>query len=129
MDIYPTLTELAGIKPPAELEGRSLHPLLENPLAKWDGSAITQVLRPADDRLSEPVMGRSIRTQRWRYSDWGEGEHGVELYDHHADPMEFNNLAVNPDASTRAVMHDLRSELIKKASGKAPKTPFNPKRL
>ena len=72
MDIYPTLTELAGIKPPAELEGRSLHPLLENPLAKWDGSAITQVLRPADDRLSEPVMGRSIRTQRWRYSDWGE---------------------------------------------------------
>ncbi|MEL0117382.1 MAG: sulfatase [Opitutae bacterium] len=129
VDIYPTLTELAGIKPPAELEGRSLHPLLENPLAKWDGSAITQVLRPADDRLSEPVMGRSIRTQRWRYSDWGEGEHGVELYDHHADPMEFNNLAVNPDASTRAVMHNLRSQLIKKASGKAPETPFNPKRL
>ena len=36
--------------------------------------------------------------------------------------MEFNNLAVNPDASTRAVMHNLRSQLIKKASGKAPET-------
>ena len=129
VDIYPTLTELAGVKNPAGLEGRSLKPLLEDPLADWEGEAITQILRPADNRLEEPVMGRSIRTQRWRYSDWGEGKYGIELYDQYADPMEFNNLAINPDPRTSAVMRDLRAKLEKKASGKAPDTPFNPKRL
>ena len=129
LDVYPTLTGLAGISTPEAVEGRSLVPLLKNPLTKWDGHAITQVLRPADDRLAEPVMGRSIRTERWRYSDWGEGKHGIELYDHHADPMEFNNLALKPDKESKAVMKSLRKALVKKASGKAPKTPFNPKRL
>ena len=61
--------------------------------------------------------------------DRGEGEHGVELYDHHADPMEFDNLAIKPDKDAKAVMKRLRKLLVKKASGKAPQTPFNPKRL
>jgi uncharacterized sulfatase len=129
VDIYPTLTDLAGLKPPKTLEGRSLRPLLENPLLKWNGTAITQVLRPADKRLPKPVMGRSIRTARWRYTDWAEGRSGVELYDHAADPMEFNNLALKPDAEAKAVMKRLRMRLEKKASGKVPTTPFNPKRL
>ncbi|MDA9961964.1 sulfatase [Opitutales bacterium] len=129
VDIYPTLTDLAGLSTPKAVEGRSLQPLLQNPIAPWDGYAITQVLRPADDRLAEPVMGRSIRTERWRYSDWGEGKHGVELYDHHADPMEFDNLAIKPDKQSKAVMKSLRKLLVKKASGKTPTTPFNPKRL
>ena len=129
VDIYPTLTDLAGLKPPKALEGRSLRPLLENPLLKWNGTAITQVLRPADKRLPKPVMGRSIRNQRWRYTDWAEGKSGVELYDHASDPMEFNNLALKPDAEAKAVMKRLRTLLEKKASGKVPTTPFNPKRL
>ena len=129
VDIYPTLTDLAGLKNPKGLEGRSLKPLLQNPLAEWNGKAITQVLRPADNRLSKPVMGRSIRTARWRYSDWAEGKSGVELYDHASDPMEFNNLALKPDAEAKAVMQHLRKLLEKKASGKVPTTPFNPKRL
>ena len=129
VDIYPTLTDLAGLKPPKGLEGRSLKPLLDNPLAKWNGTAITQVLRPADKRLPQPVMGRSIRTARWRYTDWAEGKSGVELYDHATDPLEFNNLALQPDAQVKAVMQMLRKELEKKASGKVPTTPFNPKRL
>ena len=74
-------------------------------------------------------MGRSIRTDRWRYSDWDEGKSGVELYDHAADPMEFNNLALKPDPEAKAVMQQLRKLLEKKASGKVPTTPFNPKRL
>ncbi|MDE2681583.1 MAG: sulfatase [Verrucomicrobiota bacterium] len=129
VDIYPTLTDLAGLKPPKALEGRSLRPLLENPLLKWNGTAITQVLRPADKRLPKPVMGRSIRTERWRYTDWAEGKSGVELYDHAADPLEFNNLALKPDDETKTVMQILRKKLEKKASGKVPTTPFNPKRL
>ena len=129
VDIYPTLTELAGLPTPKEVEGRSLKRLLDNPLTQWNGTAITQVLRPADNRLKEPVMGRSIRTERWRYSDWGEGKYGEELYDHFADPMEFNNLTLNPTKENRRIIKSLKKELTEKASGKVPTTPFNPKRL
>jgi uncharacterized sulfatase len=129
VDIYPTLTEIAGVRNPKGLEGRSLVPLLQNPNAAWNGRAITQILRPADDRLSEPVMGRSIRTDRWRYTEWAEGDKGVELYDHWADPMEFDNLALKPSKEDEAVIKKLRPMLTKRASGKIPTTPFNQPRL
>jgi uncharacterized sulfatase len=129
IDIYPTLTHLAGIKTPKQIEGRSLVPLLEKPVSEWNSFAITQVLRPADNRLEAPVMGRSIRTERWRYSDWAEGKQGEELYDHLADPLEFNNLADNATKENLRIIKTLRIILEKKASGLIPKTPFNPKRL
>jgi uncharacterized sulfatase len=129
VDIYPTLTEAAGIDTPGDLDGKSLMPLLENPAAEWNGYAITQILRPADDRLEAPVMGCSIRNDRWRYTEWAEGQSGVELYDHWADPMEFNNLAINPTPQNQAVIERLRPILRAKASGKVPSSPFNPLRL
>ncbi len=129
VDIYPTLIDLAEISPQSKLAGRSLKPLLVDPLAVWNGFAVTQILRPADDRLSEPVMGCSIRTERYRYTEWGEAKHGVELYDHHTDPEEFNNLALHPDARAISVIKRLRPLLRERASGKIPRTPFNPKRL
>lgn len=129
VDIYPTLTEAAGIATPEGLDGRSLVPLLENPIAPWDSHAITQILRPADGRLESPVMGCSIRTERWRFTEWAEGSSGVELYDHWADPMEFQNLAIDPTPENQAVIDRLRPLLRAKASGKIPTTPFNPPRL
>lgn len=129
VDIYPTVMELAGLDPTHELAGQSLAPLLADPLADWDSHAITQILRPADDRLSTPVMGRSIRTERWRYTDWEEGVRGEELYDHYSDPMEFNNLAVDPDPEAQAVIARLRPLLAAKASGAIPTSPFNQPRL
>lgn len=129
VDIYPTLVDLAQIEPPAKLAGRSLRPLLHDPLATWNGLAVTQVLRPADDRLSQPVMGCSIRTYRYRYTEWAEGAAGVELYDHASDPGEFRNLANAPDDNARAVIEKLRPMLRARASGKTPTTPVNPARL
>jgi len=129
VDLYPTLTGLAGIQAPKGLAGRSLETLLQDPIAKWDGLAITQILRPADKRLANPVMGCSIRTERWRYTEWANGEAGKELYDHQADPMEFNNLAVDPDEQAVRVMQRLQPLLRKHASGNVPATPFNPARL
>ncbi|MCA9049761.1 MAG: sulfatase [Planctomycetaceae bacterium] len=129
VDIYPTIADAAGIVVPQDPDGRSLLPLLQDPLRTWDGTAVTQVLRPADDRLPELVMGCSIRDERWRYTEWAEGKHGTELYDHHSDPQEFRNLALQPDAATQQVIHRLQPLLHARASGKTPTVPVNPKRL
>ena len=91
---------------------------------------MTQILRPADDRLSEPVMGISIRTHQWRYTEWGEqGKYGIELYNYHSDPGEFENLAIQPTAELNTLMQKLRIDLHKKASATTPVTPFNLQRL
>lgn len=129
VDIYPTLTALAEVDSPGNLAGKDLSLLLNDPLAEWQGAAVTQVLRPEDERLDSMVMGCSIRTDRWRYTEWAEGREGIELYDHHADPNEFNNLAVTPDKSAAAVMDQLRPLLRSRASGKIPQVPVNQDRL
>jgi len=129
IDIYPTVVECLGLPVPQEIDGRSLMPLLEDPLREWDGMAVTQILRPADQRLDTQVMGCSIRTQRYRYTEWAEGTQGTELYDHHADPQEFHNLAVDPDQRSQAVISRLQLELRKRADGCIPSVPVNPPRL
>ena len=129
VDIYPTVTQLANVASPANLAGRDLSPLLRDPIADWNGLAVTQVLRPADNRLKTQVMGCSIRTDRWRFTEWADGDSGTELYDHHADPMEFDNLAITPDAQALRVMNRLRPLLRARSSGKIPTVPVNPKRL
>lgn len=93
LDVFPTLSELAGVSAPAGLEGRSLAPLLKDPKAAWDRPALTQVRRSAD---AGPFMGYSVRTERWRYTEWDEGKRGAELYDEIRDPDETRNLATDP---------------------------------
>lgn len=91
LDLYPTLADLCGLTPPENLEGASLRPLLKDPQdASWNKPAVTQVWH------SPKAWGYSIRTERWRYTDWLEGEAGRELYDHDADPDEVTNLAKDP---------------------------------
>ncbi|HSW47435.1 MAG TPA: sulfatase [Phycisphaerae bacterium] len=106
VDIYPTLAELCGLDAPKTLEGTSLKPLLEDPTAAWDKPAYTQVTRSANKKR---VFGRSIRTERWRYTEWDEGRQGAELYDHDQDPNEFNNLARKPEHA--AIVKELRRSL------------------
>jgi iduronate 2-sulfatase len=86
VDIYPTLAELTGLTPPPNLQGYSLSPLLLNPLAKWDHPAFTQVQRG-------DVPGHSVRTEKWRYTEWNYGKSGTELYDEINDRQELHNLA------------------------------------
>ena len=91
VDIYPTLAELCQLSgAPQNLAGRSLAPLLKNPRAPWAKPALTQVRRGGGDKT---FMGYTIRTERWRYTEWDEGQQGVELYDEIRDPKELHNLA------------------------------------
>ena len=89
LDIYPTLAELCGLTPPPNLAGRSLKPLLDDPKAPWDKPAFTQVWRNG-------FPGHSVRTERWRYTEWDDGRRGEELYDYDKDPLEEHNLAGDP---------------------------------
>ncbi len=93
VDVYPTLIELAGLSAPHKLAGTSLKPLLRNPNGKGREAAYTVVTRGK-------TMGRSVRTDRWRYTEWDGGERGVELYDHHNDTGEYHNLARDPKHAT-----------------------------
>ncbi len=90
LDMFPTLADVCGLKPPAGLEGKSLKPLLQKPDAKWDSPAYCQVVRLTDK--NRPT-GYNVRTERWSYTEWNKGKAGVELYDHVNDPNEFTNLA------------------------------------
>ncbi len=124
VDIYPTLADLCGLPIDEALSGRSLKPLLNAPEAAWDEAAITQVLRPGNGK---PVMGRSIRTANWRYTQWNAGADGSELYDHRVDPYEFTNLADRQEY--QPVIAELLEQLEMHATGLPPNVPFNPARL
>jgi uncharacterized sulfatase len=101
IDLFPTIAELCGLEPPAGLEGKSFRPLLEDSTRPGKGAAYTQVVRG-------PGMGRSVRSDRWRYTEWVDGKQGVELYDHNVDPLEYHNLARDPaHAATLATMKTL----------------------
>lgn len=128
LDLYPTLTELAGVAAPANLQGQSLVPILADPAAKGRGWALTQVVRGGGRPKAGASKGKggggkrffgySLRTERWRYTEWDEGAEGVELYDHESDPGELANLAAQ--AGHAATVAKLKEELRAAVKGSMP---------
>lgn len=124
IDIFPTILTLADIQPPIYcknydksvtcVDGKSLIPLMSS---KSDFSnsikfAISQYPRPSEypmknsdkPRLKDiKIMGYTIRTKRYRYTEWVEFNntmfsrdwnklYGIELYDHGLDEEESINV-------------------------------------
>jgi len=127
VDIYPTLVELASQSMPSqpsglEWQGQSLRPLLEDPEQPWKKGAFTQYARNITGTgIARPGngMGYSIRTKRFRYTEWWRTQttlvngdsldrdvklyntpEFVELYDMLNDPNETVNHADNPAYAT-----------------------------
>lgn len=104
IDLFPTLTDLTALPDAPGMEGASLVPLLEDPSASVKPAAFTQHPRPAypdrTPKMQPEVMGYSVRTANWRYTEWMNWETGAveasELYDHRKDEPELRNVAAAP---------------------------------
>ena len=92
VDIYPTLSELCSLPLPSHLEGTSFVPLLEKPDAPWKKAAFSQF-----PRKGGKIMGYTMKTNDFRYTEWREAGSGKvlakELYDHRKEHAENNNVA------------------------------------
>lgn len=83
IDLYPTLSDMAGLKVPEYVAGRSFKKVLNDPDKITRSSALSQI-----------SGGYTLRTPEYRYTRWGNG--GVdmtELYDRRMDPDEMKNIA------------------------------------
>ncbi len=110
VDLYPTLVELCGLPAVKGLEGQSLAPLLKDPQASWDNPAFSVSQRGKE-------LGRSVRTDRYRYTEWDQQGKQAELYDYETDPGEQRNLATDPKhAKTIELMRKLLQERGPKAA-------------
>ncbi|MDE0635195.1 MAG: sulfatase-like hydrolase/transferase [Candidatus Poribacteria bacterium] len=132
VDVFPTLCDACNISIPFELEGHSMLPVIKQPDLQWKSAAFSQLRRRLGQvyyrkeslkkmtgiELTEKdtVDGYSMRTNRYRYTEWGAyTEHGekfadlsVELYDYLTDPDETVNIANLPENA------ELVSQLSKK---------------
>jgi arylsulfatase A len=100
VDLLPTIAELCGVNEPETLplDGRSFVPLLTGQVDQWPDRMI--FARTAGWRsvlsYNEPVvrdlhtLGKTVRTQRWRAVDTGEG---WQLYDMANDPAQQRDVA------------------------------------
>ncbi len=132
VDLYPTLTELCGVAQPTGLQGQSLVPMLQDVRSTGRNWALTQVQRGDGGAAAKGRQtvsdnrwyGYSLRTPRWRYTEWDGGRKGRELYDHSNDPQELTNLAdKQPHAATVAELSALLQTAIAgslPADGKIP---------
>jgi len=110
VDIYPTLADLCSLPVSKDLHGKSFSPLLDQPDLSWEKAAFSQTPRPYQ-RPNE-AMGRSIRTDRYRFVEWTGTKISkplYELYDYKSDAPEKINLA--KQAEYRQVVDELKKSL------------------
>ncbi|MFO0905183.1 MAG: sulfatase-like hydrolase/transferase [Pirellulales bacterium] len=95
VDLFPTLAQLADLPAPAQIDGRSFASLLTRPDAAHRDHVIHVYPRSVKERGQ--VLGRAIRTERYRLVEWKAfddptGKVDYELYDYQSDPLETRNL-------------------------------------
>ena len=116
VDLFPTIFDLARVAQHPQTEGKSLVPLLDN-----DTSTNITMDFAYHQYKRGPRMGYSIRTERYRYTEWHDDNYrsfknydaskivGIELYDYEKDPLETKNF-VN-DAFYKSIVESLNKKL------------------
>jgi arylsulfatase A-like enzyme len=106
MDLYPTLVDLAGFDQPAHLDGHSLVPQLKNPEIQTSPVITSYQF----SWTKQPVTGHAVRSLQHRYIYYPEINF-EELYDHDADPAEWNNIAYKE--KSKPIIEEHRNHLLK----------------
>jgi len=120
IDIAPTMVQLAGGKPPASMQGRSLVPLLGGKHAGWRKSILCEYF--SENALPWLVgMGyKAVRTDRHKYIHWVNRDDGMldELYDLDRDPYELKNvIGARAYAPVRAKLKRELARLVAESVG------------
>jgi uncharacterized sulfatase len=97
VDIYPTLAELAGLPAPDGLEGKSLVPAIRSQTSPPNARAYSMIYH-YDPATRTDILGRSVRTHDFRYTEWSNSNQDRELYLTDSIEGEFRNLAGHPSA-------------------------------
>jgi choline-sulfatase len=110
LDIPATLLDLAGAKKPESMRGTSLLPLIYGtPIEKYDYVVSETMFARGSTNLG--ATGRMIRTERYKYIIYDNGEKREQLFDMRNDSGEMNNLVYEKEFSKVLVEH---RELIEK---------------
>lgn len=114
VDLAPTFADLAGVKIPKFVDGRSLEELLHFPLPTpfWRRTFLLQHIRDLSEVIVPSYLG--LRTKNCSYVKYDNGER--ELYNLAQDPEQLNNLAqvVTPKLIKQ---YDRRLAQLKKCQG------------
>jgi arylsulfatase A-like enzyme len=97
LDILPTLLDYAGIAGPESLEGRSLRPLVEGKAVPWRDFVVSETVSAAESRL--------VRTARYKYVLFAQGENREQFFDMEADPGETKNLIAETSLAAEVERH------------------------
>ncbi len=117
IDIAPTLLDLAGVKPPASMQGRSLRPAFDGQApGDWRSSFLYEYFKEAWLPQIPDMVG--VRGERYKYVTYPGLDDIDELYDLRTDPHELRNLAEDP--AHAATLEKMRAELqrLAKATGR-----------
>ncbi|HSM61412.1 MAG TPA: sulfatase/phosphatase domain-containing protein [Longimicrobiales bacterium] len=115
IDVAPTIAELAGIPAPG-VDGRSFAGLIGRGSAgAWRRSFLAEHL-PTDETTGRPLEIHSLVTQRYFYTEWGNGLR--ELYDRVRDPHQLDNIYDLTSPLIRAVLK-ARLEYLRQCVGPA----------
>ncbi|MGB9620508.1 MAG: sulfatase/phosphatase domain-containing protein, partial [Armatimonadota bacterium] len=106
IDVCPTMLDIAGLKPPKEVQGRSFKPLLAGKNKGWREDWLYEYFY--EEPFACPTI-RAVRTERWKYVEYPENDYPAELWDLTNDPHEMKNL-IN-DASKADVLADMKMRL------------------
>jgi arylsulfatase A-like enzyme len=105
IDMFPTITDLAGAKDDQQRDGVSLAAMLKDPATARDRDILLPGMKPRE---------YAIINRDWRYIRYADGDE--ELYDLQKDYNEWDNLALRPEH--RPVIETMKQ--------KAPKTSAKP---
>lgn len=104
IDLVPTLCDYAGVGCPAEVTGVSVKAVIDD-LGVGGRNYLVSQLSPDTKQLD--MKGRMVRTDRFKYVVFSEGENAEMFFDMDRDSGEKVNLVQDPIFSDEVARHRL----------------------